>query len=147
MHHPLMISEEYACRRIDEKCDRVSGVLSLMDMFYLSAIVNIFKQGKENKVSLITGWNEDEGLMFGPPKKAVDFIKEANEKYGADAQTFLKFYPADNDSIAAISQLKLSRDMIFGVHNYTWANIREWIKDHPYLSIALSVNLLQPVSM
>ncbi len=86
-------------------------------------IVNIFKLGKENKVSLITGWNEDEGLMFGSPKKAVDFIKEANEKYGADAQVFLKFYPADNDSIAAVSQLKLSRDMIFGVHNYTWANI------------------------
>ena len=86
-------------------------------------IVNIFKLGKENKVRLITGWNEDEGLMFGPSKKALDFQKEANEKYGADAQTFFKFYPADNDSIAAVSQLKLSRDMIFGVHNYTWANI------------------------
>ncbi len=88
------------------------------------AIVTIFKQGKENKVALITGWNEDEGLMFGPLKKAADFIKETNERYGADAQTFLKYYPADNDSIAAISQLKLSRDMIFGMHNYTWANIQ-----------------------
>src|SRR5207249_7848787 len=35
-----------------------------------------------------------------------------------------QFYPADNDSEAAVSQLKLSRDMIFGVQNYTWANLQ-----------------------
>src|SRR5215212_4697966 len=45
------------------------------------AIVHIFLQGKENKVGLLTGWNEDEGLLFGPPKKAEDFKKEANENY------------------------------------------------------------------
>jgi len=54
------------------------------------AIVNIFNQGKENKVSLLTGWNEDEGLMFGPPKNAEDFKKDAEKNYGADAQTFLQ---------------------------------------------------------
>ena len=46
------------------------------------AIVNIFDQGKENKVDLLTGWNEDEGLMFGPPKKAEDFKKDAEKNYG-----------------------------------------------------------------
>jgi len=88
------------------------------------AIVNIFTQNKENKVSLLTGWNEDEGFLFGPVKNAADFQKEANDKYGADAQTFLKFYPANSDSEAAISQLKFSRDVIFGVQNYEWANIQ-----------------------
>lgn len=87
------------------------------------SIVNIFTQKKENKVNLLTGWNEDEGLLFGPVKKAKDFTKEINEKYGLDASTFLQYYPASNDSVAAVSQLKLSRDMIFGVHNYTWANM------------------------
>jgi para-nitrobenzyl esterase len=97
----------------------------IIDGFVLpDAIVNIFKNGKENKVNLMTGWNEDEGLMFGPAKKANDFEKEAITKYGSDAQKFLKFYPASNDSVAALSQLNLSRDMIFGVHNYTWANIQ-----------------------
>ncbi|HMH32594.1 MAG TPA: carboxylesterase family protein, partial [Puia sp.] len=86
------------------------------------AIANIFAAGKENKVALLTGWNEDEGLMFGPIKNAENFRKEANEKYGAEANTFLQFYPSGNDSAAAVSQLKLSRDMIFGVQNYTWAN-------------------------
>lgn len=88
------------------------------------AIGKIFTQGKENKVSLLTGWNEDEGLLFGPLKKADAFNKEAEKNYGADVQTFLQYYPASTDSIAAISQLKLSRDQIFGVQNYTWANIQ-----------------------
>ena len=88
------------------------------------SIVNIFKEGKENKVSLLTGWNQDEGLLFGPTKKAADFQKEANDKYGADAATFLKYYPANSDSEAAASQLNLSRDMIFAAQNYAWANMQ-----------------------
>lgn len=88
------------------------------------AIVNIFSQGKENKVDLLTGWNEDEGFMFGPPKNAEDFKKDAEKNYGADAQTFLQYYPAGTDEEAIASQLKLSRDQIFGAQNYAWANVQ-----------------------
>lgn len=88
------------------------------------AIANIFRQHRENKVDLLTGWNEDEGLLFNPVKSAAGFKKEAADRYGADAAAFLRFYPATNDSVAAISQLKLSRDIIFGVQNYTWANMQ-----------------------
>lgn len=88
------------------------------------APANIFIAGKENNVDLLTGWNEDEGLLFSPIKNAENFRKEAAQQYGADAQKFLQFYPASNDSEAAASQLKLSRDMIFGVQNYTWANVQ-----------------------
>ena len=87
------------------------------------AIVTIFKEGKENKVGLLTGWNQDEGLLFGPIKKADDFKKQAEKNYGSDAQTFLQYYPARTDEEADSSQLKLSRDEIFGVQNYTWANM------------------------
>ncbi len=87
------------------------------------AIVNIFSQGKENKVALITGWNEEEGFNFGPPKTAEQYKKEAAEKYGADAAAYLQYYPASSDSEANASQTKVSSDMIFGVQNYTWANV------------------------
>lgn len=88
------------------------------------AISNIFASGKQNDVAVLTGWNQDEGLLFGPIKNAVDFRKEAEAQYGTEASTFLKYYPAPNDSVAAASQLNLSRDMIFGVQNYTWANVQ-----------------------
>jgi len=86
-------------------------------------IADIFEQHKENRVALLTGWNEDEGFVFGTPKKAADYRQDVEKQYGADAVAVLKYYPATNDSIAGISQVKLSRDMIFGRQNYAWARI------------------------
>ncbi len=86
------------------------------------SIATIFASGKENKITLLTGWNENEGLLFGPVKDAAAFAKDA-DTYGSDAKIFLTYYPATNDSVAGVSQQNLSRDVIFGVQNYTWANI------------------------
>ncbi len=97
----------------------------IVDGYVLPGIIaGIFAAGKQNNITLLTGWNEDEGLLFGPIKNAADFRKQEAQQYGADAATFLKFYPAGTDEEAAVSQLKLSRDMIFGVQNYTWANVQ-----------------------
>lgn len=86
-------------------------------------IAEIFAAGKANDVALLTGWNQDEGLLFGPIKTASDFRTQAAAQYNADSATFLKYYPASTDAEAAASQLNLSRDMIFGAQNYTWANV------------------------
>ncbi|MDP9040387.1 MAG: carboxylesterase family protein, partial [Bacteroidota bacterium] len=78
----------------------------IMDGYVLpESVNNIFMQGKENKVSLLTGWNEEEGILFTPFKTADEFKEEAGKTYGTDANTFLQYYPATTDSIAAISQL------------------------------------------
>ena len=106
-----------------QESPRLGGVI-VDDYVLPEPIPQIFAEGKENKISLLTGWNENEGIMFGPAKKAVDFIKDAQQQYGDDAKTFLQYYPANNDSEAAVSQLNLSRDQIFGVQNYTWANLQ-----------------------
>jgi para-nitrobenzyl esterase len=97
----------------------------VVDGYVLPAsVASIFDQHKENKVSLVTGWNEDEGLLFGPIKNAAQFREDARKRYGADSARFLQYYPAGTDAEAAASQLKLSRDQIFGVQNYTWANVQ-----------------------
>ncbi len=87
------------------------------------AVFNIFAAGKENKISLLTGWNEDEGILSEPMMSAAGFIKDMHTKYGVSAGGLLQYYPAQTDSQAAVSQLRLSRDMIFGVENYTFANV------------------------
>ena len=86
------------------------------------AIANIFAAKKENPVALLTGWNEDEGLLFDAIKNAADFRKQAAQQYGTDSATFLKYYPSNTDAEAATAQLNLSRDQIFGAQNYAWAN-------------------------
>ncbi len=87
------------------------------------SVADIFKEGKENNVALLTGWNQDEGFLDGPAKTAADFQQEAKDSYGSAAASFLTFYPAGDDSAAAVSQMYLSRDLVFGVQNYTWANV------------------------
>jgi para-nitrobenzyl esterase len=83
-------------------------------------IGEIFRGEKSNPVTLLTGWNEDEGIVVGP-KSAADYKQDVAKQYGADADAVLRLYPADNDSIARVSQIRLSRDLIFGRENYTWA--------------------------
>jgi para-nitrobenzyl esterase len=103
----------------------VPGMRPVIDGYVLpGAIADIFGAGKQNPVALLTGWNEDEGLLNGPLKNAEDYRKQAEQQYGTNAKTFLQYYPATSDAEAATSQLKVSRDMIFGTQNYTWANIQ-----------------------
>jgi para-nitrobenzyl esterase len=98
---------------------------AILDGYVLpEAVVDLFAAGKQNPVSLLTGWNQDEGLVFGPVKNAEAYRRQAQAQYGADAKTYLQHYPAATDSQAAASQLNVSRDLIFGVHNYTWANMQ-----------------------
>jgi para-nitrobenzyl esterase len=77
-----------------------------------------------NPVALLTGWNEDEGLLSGPIKNATDFRQQAEQQYGNRASKLLTFYPASTDAEANQSQLNLARDQIFGMPNYVWANIQ-----------------------
>ena len=88
------------------------------------AIADIFQKRMQNEVVLLTGWNEDEGLVFGPLKNAADYRRQAAQENGNDATTFLTFYPGSTDEEAAKSQLALSRDMTFGVQNFAWANLQ-----------------------
>jgi para-nitrobenzyl esterase len=94
------------------------------------SIADIFQAGQQNNVALMTGWNQDDGVFFGKPPSAEEFRKQAAQQYGSDSAVFLKFYPADNDEEAATSQKKLLRDMIFGIQNYTWANMHTEKSSH-----------------
>jgi para-nitrobenzyl esterase len=100
----------------------VRGVI--IDGYVLpDTIAKIVAWEKQNRVALLTGWNQDEGIQFGPPKNAVDFRKQIAQQYGGDTSIFFTHYPAATDAEAAASQVRLSNDAVFGVQNYTWANI------------------------
>jgi para-nitrobenzyl esterase len=87
------------------------------------AVADIFLEKKSNPVALLTGWNEGEGFVFGQPKNAAAYKADVAKQYGADAGAVLQYYPADNDSVAGLSQIRLSRDEIFGRQNYVWGAI------------------------
>ena len=101
----------------------VPGQGPIVDGYVLpTSIAEIFAAGRQNDVGLLTGWNEDDVVDFSKPKTAQEFKTNAAILYGADASKFLQLYPAHNDKEAAASQAAFSRDLVFGIQNYTWAN-------------------------
>ncbi len=98
---------------------------AIVDGYVLpGTIAGIFAAGKENKVPLLTGWNQEEFMFFGPVKNAAEFKKDMNDTYGPDALTALENYPATDDSIAMVSQYRMSSDQAFATQNFIWANIQ-----------------------
>jgi para-nitrobenzyl esterase len=124
----LHVSSIEELRKIpsDELMKKGQGIRAvIIDGYVLPDLVsNIFSAGKQNDVDVITGWNGDDGFSPDKIKSAEEFKAAAQDKYGKDAGLFLKFYPSNTNEEAAISQLKISRDMIFGIQNYTWANMQ-----------------------
>ena len=98
---------------------------AIVDGYVLpESIASIYTAGKENKVPLLTGWNQEEFMFFGSVKNAAAFKKEMNDKYGPDARAALENYPATDDSIAVVSQYRMSSDQVFGTQNFIWANMQ-----------------------
>lgn len=85
---------------------------------------SLFANNKQNDVPLLTGWNA--GDRFPSPKTltAEEFKADAEKKYGAFANDFLKVYPSATDAEAKESQLEVSGHMLFGWQNYTWAKLQ-----------------------
>jgi para-nitrobenzyl esterase len=86
------------------------------------SLTTIFKSGKENQVALMTGWNQDEGVLFSAPKTVAEFRQYVKQGYGENEKLILDCYPAGSDEEAKKSELSLMRDAIFGAQNFTLAN-------------------------
>lgn len=94
----------------------------IVDGYFLPQVpADIFAANKENQVPLLTGWNEDDAFI-GTLKNAVDYTAGIQKRFGDKAAEFLKLYPGNTDAEAQRSQINMSRDGMFGVQNFTWAN-------------------------
>ncbi|HEY0654962.1 MAG TPA: carboxylesterase family protein, partial [Chryseosolibacter sp.] len=94
-------------------------------------IPQIFAKNQQNKVTLLTGWNQDE--RFGQTTSMAEFRKQVTAKYSSEAEKIFKFYPANNEDQSAESQKALGRDETFGISNYAWAKIQSKQKSKAYL--------------
>jgi para-nitrobenzyl esterase len=95
----------------------------VVDGWFLPAdIAEIFAQGKQNDVPMLTGLTADEGSAaptYGRIK-ADDFKKQVQQRYGDLAETFLKLYPSDDDAQSSLSQKQSAREQGL-VSMYLWA--------------------------
>ncbi len=77
-----------------------------------AAVSEIFAKGRQNDVPTITGSNADEGgAMPQPTTTALEFERQATQRYGEAAGEFLKLYPAADDDSARVAQNRSARDL------------------------------------
>jgi para-nitrobenzyl esterase len=89
-------------------------------------IATIFAQGRQNDVPLLVGYNADEGTTLAPQGaniKALMFVGGSYQRYGSQADAFLKIYPAGSDEQAVASFYSAFRDQLFGWEMRSWARM------------------------
>jgi para-nitrobenzyl esterase len=90
-----------------------------------TTMAEIFAQGKQNDVPMLTGVNKDDngGATPHPTVTAAEFQKQSQQKYGAFVDDFLKLYPAGNDDQAKVAFNDAARDWQ-RTSLYVWAERR-----------------------
>ncbi len=88
--------------------------IPIVDGYFLpDAVHAIYARGEQNDTPMLTGMNADEGSAFpGYGGMTVAAFREmVKERYGEQAETFLKLYPADTDQEAMRAHQAGLRDL------------------------------------
>ncbi|MFA9390590.1 MAG: carboxylesterase/lipase family protein [Prolixibacteraceae bacterium] len=91
--------------------------------FLIKSVAETYKAGLQNDVSLISGWNEDEGLG-GQVQTADQFELKIRQYFGNMAKDFLREFPSGNEEEAIASQKKLATLSSFGIQSYEWMQLQ-----------------------
>jgi para-nitrobenzyl esterase len=86
--------------------------------------VSIYEAGLQNDTPILIGSNGNEGALFPAPTTVAAYTAQVHARYGASAGALLRAYPASNDAEALQSARDLSRDVVFGWQNWTWARLQ-----------------------
>ena len=96
--------------------------------FFTSDPATIYSQKKQAQVSLLAGWNADEGkmnILFNPQKPTVkSFEQQAKDRFADEAAEFLKLYPAASDEEAIKSAEALAGDDFIAYSTWKWLNLQ-----------------------
>jgi para-nitrobenzyl esterase len=100
-----------------------------IDGYFLPQSVRaIYASGKQSHVPLLAGWNRDEGgyasIFEKDAPTAANFAVYAHKHYGAQADDFLKLYPAEGDEQAKRSAGDLAGDEFIAFSTWKWMEMQ-----------------------
>jgi para-nitrobenzyl esterase len=91
---------------------------------------SIYAAGRQSHVALLAGWNRDEGSassIFGDDRPEVEsYAAHVRKKFGANADAFLKVYPATTDAEAKRAAADYGGDDFIAYATWKW--IEEQLK-------------------
>lgn len=92
--------------------------------YFPESVPRIYAEGKQAHVPLLAGWNRDEGtirVLNAPEKPTIaSWQATAKKQFGADADQFLKFYPAANDAEASQAAEDFAGDTFIAYSTWAW---------------------------
>jgi para-nitrobenzyl esterase len=96
-----------------------------VDGYFLpDSVPSIYAAGKQAHVPLLAGWNADEmraAVVMAKTKPTVaSFTEQAQKEFGADADKFLKLYPATTDEEAVASASDYAGDRFIAYSTWKW---------------------------
>jgi para-nitrobenzyl esterase len=91
-----------------------------VDGYFLpQSVSDIFAAKRQNNVSLLAGWNRDEGGIN--QKATLDTMKaDADKQFGAAAPDFLKVYSASTDAEAVRASADFAADLFIAYGTWRW---------------------------
>ncbi len=94
----------------------------VIDNYVIAPAYETFIHSQHNDVPLLTGWNADE-INNNETVLAKDFKAQIKANFGAQAEDFLKVFPAQSNEQATQSAHQFSALRI-GWQNYCWATMQ-----------------------
>jgi len=100
---------------------RAAGLYSpIVDGYIMPAnVAEIYKEDRQWHMPFLTGWNADEGFIFGISER--ESFAGQGSAFGTDSDLFKKYFPAQTDSESVVSQIALAVDKTIGIPQYQWA--------------------------
>lgn len=83
-----------------------------------------YESHQYNDVPVLTGYNSDEGLLFGNPKSHDAYVQGVRDRYHQFADRILAAYPGGETPAEKWTERNLVRDSVFGWNAWTWARLQ-----------------------
>jgi para-nitrobenzyl esterase len=89
------------------------------------SVQSVFTAGEQARVPLITGFTTEEGSPYPATElhTRAGLLDYAKSNLGADADAFLRLYPAADDDEARAQSYRIRRDGFFAYQAWQWASL------------------------
>ncbi len=84
----------------------------------------LYESGKYNDVPVLTGYNSDEGLIFGNAKSQEAYVQSVHDRYQQFADKILAIYPGGKTPAQQKTERDLIRDSLFAWNAWAWARLQ-----------------------
>ena len=124
------LADSLACQNLSELKKKSAEDILAMRWYQSTPIVDgevvprtvleTFKQGNQNDVPTIVGWNKDD-IVFMPQVSHEVFPDYIKAQFGKYAEDFLAVYPHSTPKETSQALKDMNRDEVFASQGYAWA--------------------------